>query len=592
MQLVTIDWIILAGSLLVIFLPALFFARRANRGTTEFFASGRAAPWWLVGTSMVATTFATDTPGLVTQLVRESGIAGNWVWWAFLLTGMATVFFYARLWRRAELLTDLEFYEIRYAGKPAAFVRCFRAVYLGLVFNCFIMATVTLAAVKIAGILFGVPAWQTIVGAIVLCSLVSAVSGLWGVLVSDLIQFGFAMTGSFAAAYYALRHPAVDGVAGLLARVDPAKLTLLPDFGNTANAVAVFILPLTVLWWSAWYPGSEPGGGNYVAQRILASRNERHAVGATLWFNVAHYALRPWPWIVVGLASMLVYPDMASIGQAFPELNKKLIDHDIAYPAMLTLLPAGVLGIVTASLVAAYISTMSSQLNVGASYLINDLYRRFLVPGATPRHYVFMSRVATVGLMLISGALVSVLDSARDGFNVLLSIGAGTGLLYLLRWFWWRINAWSEIAAMASSFAVSIALLAIRKYEWLEISDAEGLISVVAVTTAAWLLTTLLTSPESPATLADFCRRIQPAGPGWRMVRTSANIPPARDSLTVGLACWVLGCLAVYAVLFGTGSLLFARTVQGIVLLVIGAAAAAGLFGILLRGRKDVSATP
>jgi SSS family solute:Na+ symporter len=592
MQLVTIDWIILAGSLLVIFLPALFFARRANRGTTEFFASGRAAPWWLVGTSMVATTFATDTPGLVTQLVRESGIAGNWVWWAFLLTGMATVFFYARLWRRAELLTDLEFYEIRYAGKPAAFVRCFRAVYLGLVFNCFIMATVTLAAVKIAGILFGVPAWQTIVGAIVLCSLVSAVSGLWGVLVSDLIQFGFAMTGSFAAAYYALRHPAVDGVAGLLARVDPAKLTLLPDFGNTANAVAVFILPLTVLWWSAWYPGSEPGGGNYVAQRILASRNERHAVGATLWFNVAHYALRPWPWIVVGLASMLVYPDMASIGQAFPELNKKLIDHDIAYPAMLTLLPAGVLGIVTASLVAAYISTMSSQLNVGASYLINDLYRRFLVPGATPRHYVFMSRVATVGLMLISGALVSVLDSARDGFNVLLSIGAGTGLLYLLRWFWWRINAWSEIAAMASSFAVSIALLAIRKYEWLEISDAEGLISVVAVTTAAWLLTTLLTSPESPATLADFCRRIQPAGPGWRRVRTSANIPPARDSLTVGLACWVLGCLAVYAVLFGTGSLLFARTVQGIVLLVIGAAAAAGLFGILLRGRKDVSATP
>jgi SSS family solute:Na+ symporter len=592
MQLVTIDWIILAGSLLVIFLPALFFARRANRGTTEFFASGRAAPWWLVGTSMVATTFATDTPGLVTQLVRESGIAGNWVWWAFLLTGMATVFFYARLWRRAELLTDLEFYEIRYAGKPAAFVRCFRAVYLGLVFNCFIMATVTLAAVKIAGILFGVPAWQTIVGAIVLCSLVSAVSGLWGVLVSDLIQFGFAMTGSFAAAYYALRHPAVDGVAGLLARVDPAKLTLLPDFGNTANAVAVFILPLTVLWWSAWYPGSEPGGGNYVAQRILASRNERHAVGATLWFNVAHYALRPWPWIVVGLASMLVYPDMASIGQAFPELNKKLIDHDIAYPAMLTLLPAGVLGIVTASLVAAYISTMSSQLNVGASYLINDLYRRFLVPGATPRHYVFMSRVATVGLMLISGALVSVLDSARDGFNVLLSIGAGTGLLYLLRWFWWRINAWSEIAAMASSFAVSIALLAIRKYEWLEISDAEGLISVVAVTTAAWLLTTLLTSPESPATLADFCRRIQPAGPGWRMVRTSANIPPARDSLTVGLACWVLGCLSVYAVLFGTGSLLFARTMQGIVLLVIGAAAAAGLFGILLRGRKDVSATP
>jgi SSS family solute:Na+ symporter len=283
---------------------------------------------------------------------------------------------------------------------------------------------------------------------------------------------------------------------------------------------------------------------------------------------------------------------MASIGQAFPELNKKLIDHDIAYPAMLTLLPAGVLGIVTASLVAAYISTMSSQLNVGASYLINDLYRRFLVPGATPRHYVFMSRVATVGLMLISGALVSVLDSARDGFNVLLSIGAGTGLLYLLRWFWWRINAWSEIAAMASSFAVSIALLAIRKYEWLEISDAEGLISVVAVTTAAWLLTTLLTSPESPATLADFCRRIQPAGPGWRMVRTSANIPPARDSLTVGLACWVLGCLSVYAVLFGTGSLLFARTMQGIVLLVIGAAAAAGLFGILLRGRKDVSATP
>lgn len=547
--------------MVAIFLPAIFYARRAGRSTSEFFASGRAAPWWLIGTSMVATTFAADTPGLVTEFVREDGVSGNWKWWAFLLTGMATVFFYARLWRRAGLLTDLEFYELRYSGKPASLVRGFRALYLGVVFNGCIMATVTLAAVKIAATLFGIPAWQTIVVAVVACSLISSVSGLWGVLVSDVVQFALALTGAVAAAVYALRRPEVGGLAGLCERVDVKALNLLPDLDNKSAIVTLLVIPLAVQWWAAWYPGSEPGGGSYVAQRILAARNERHALGAALWFNIANYALRPWPWIIVALASILVFPELSDLGQAFPHIQDKLIKHDIAYPAMLTLLPPGILGLTVASLLAAYISTMSTHLNWGASYLVHDFYRRFMVQGAAEKHYVLVGRIATVALMILAGGLVQLLDSARHGFEIILSIGAGTGLIYLLRWYWWRINAWSEIAAMVGSFVVATSLHIAKANEAVSgLTDNNVLLVTVGATSAIWLAVTVLTRPESDDQLELFYRRVRPAGPGWRRLRATRQLPPSQDRLGAATLAWTLGCVTVYAALFGVGTGLMGRT--------------------------------
>jgi len=595
MRFASIDWVIFAVCVAIMFAPALFFIRRASQSTTEFFASGRSAPWWLVGTSMVATTFATDTPGLVAQLVREQGIAGNWIWWGFLLSGMGTVFVYAHLWRRAGLLTDLEFYEIRYSGPPAALVRGFRAVYLGLVFNCFIMANVTLAAVKIAGVLLGIPAWKVIVFAIVLCSATSAISGLWGVLVVDLVQFVMAMTGSVIAAVYAVRHPAVGGLAGLVERLDPQTLRMLPDFsplaGNSPEPLfasplwIIFLVPLLIQWWSTWYPGSEPGGGSYIAQRILAAKNERHAAGATLWFNIAHYALRPWPWIIVGLASIIVFPNLQSLRTAFPGLDPGLVHNDISYPAMLTLLPVGLLGLVGASLLAAYVSTMCTQLNLGASYLVNDLYRRFVRPEASQAHLLWVSRLVTVVLMCIAGGLVFVLDSARGGFEVILTIGAGTGAIYLLRWFWWRINAWTEISAMIGSFLVSMAILVINRRTGGAISGDRALVITVAVTTVIWVVVTLCTRPESMATLTAFVRHVQPAGPGWRRVRAAANLAPSSDRLGRGIVVALFGCAAVYTVLFGSGSLLFGHRTRGLALLAV-SVACVGLMLALLRKRK------
>src|SRR5688572_11894921 len=387
MRLVPLDWFIIVGSICVSFLPAILLARRAGSSTAEFFTSGRAAPWWLVGVSMVATTFSTDTPNLVTNFVREKGVAGNWAWWAFLLTGMATVFFYARLWRRSGVLTDLEFYEIRYSGKQATLVRGFRAIYLGLFFNCFIMATVNLAAVKIANVVLGWDPVRTLVICAVLNVAFAATSGLWGVLVTDFIQFGIAMTGSFAAAYFALQQPEVGGMAGILERVPASTLTLLPDFSNWGLTVTILIIPIAVQWWSVWYPGAEPGGGSYIAQRMLASKSENDALAGTLLFNVAHYALRPWPWIIVALASMIVYPELSDIAVALPHVDAKLIGHDMAYPAMLRFLPSGVLGLMIAGLLAAYVSTIATHLNWGGSYLVHDFYRRFLHPDADEKHY-------------------------------------------------------------------------------------------------------------------------------------------------------------------------------------------------------------
>ncbi len=443
----------------VSFLPAIFFFRRASRSTTEFFTSGRAAPWWLVGVSMVATTFSTDTPNLVTNMVREHGVSDNWLWWSFLLTGMLTVFFYARMWRRSGVLTDLEFYERRYSGNAASFVRGFRAVYLGLFFNCVIMATVNLAAAKIGNILFGWPMAKTLVLCSVITIFFASVSGLWGVLVTDSIQFSITMTGTFAMAYFAVKQPQVGGLSGLVHRIDPKMLNLLPDFGDWSIALSVFLIPITIQWWSVWYPGAEPGGGSYIAQRMLASRTEKDALTGTLLFNAMHYALRPWPWIIVALSSILVYPQLADIHRVFPYVDEKLIGNDMAYPAMLRFLPAGFLGLMIAGMLAAYRSTIETHLNWGTSYLVHDLYRRFLKRDASEKHYVLMGRIVTALLMVCAALLTFALDTAKESFDLILSVGAGTGLIYLLRWFWWRINAWSEVAAMASSFLVAVALL-------------------------------------------------------------------------------------------------------------------------------------
>jgi Na+/proline symporter len=577
-----LDWFIVVLCLSVSFVPALLLARRAGRSTAEFFTSGRSAPWWLVGVSMVATTFSTDTPNLVANLVREKGVANNWVWWAFLLTGMATVFFYARLWRRSQVLTDLEFYEIRYAGKPASFVRGFRAVYLGLFFNCVIMASVNLAAAKIANVVLGWPMGQTLLICAVINIVFAATSGLWGVMATDFVQFGIAMTGSVAAAVYALRQPEVGGLNGLVSRLDPATIGLLPDFGDWGLTLTVLVIPLTVQWWSVWYPGAEPGGGSYVAQRMLASRSERDALAGTLLFNVAHYALRSWPWIIVGLASLLVYPSLDDIARTFPYVDPGLIGHDMAYPAMLRFLPAGLLGLMVAGLLSAYVSTISTHLNWGTSYLVHDLYRRFLRPDATEAHYVLMGRVTTAVLMLVAGLLTFALDTASATFQLLLSVGAGTGLLYLLRWFWWRVNAWSEIAAMVSSFIVAVTFFALSKAGF-GIAAHHSLLITVATTTIVWVTVTLLTEPTDRATLVRFYQLVRPAGRGWGPVAAEAGVGPSPDSLPQALLGWVLGCAFVYAAMFGTGSFLYGLTAQGLLWLAVFTASGLGMLRIVPR---------
>ncbi len=573
MTLTTLDRAIVLATLVICYLPALWFARRAGRSTAEFFTSGRSAPWWLIGVSMVATTFSTDTPNLVTGLVREGGVAANWVWWAFLLTGMTTVFFYARLWRRLGVLTDLEFYELRYSGRPARWVRGFRAIYLGLVFNVAIMAAVNLAAAKIANVLLGWPIGQTLIVCGILNVVFAATSGLWGVLVTDTLQFSLALGGSIAAAWYALQRPEVGGLGGLIAQIEPRTLAVLPDWSDPATVVAVFVVPLAVQWWATWYPGSEPGGGSYVAQRMLAARSEADALQGTLLFNIAHYALRPWPWILVALSSVIVFPELADIQRALPHVDPGLVGHDMAYPAMLTFLPAGVLGAMIAGLLAAYISTISTHLNWGTSYLVHDFYRRFVRRDAAESHYVLMGRIVTAVLMVISALVTLVLGTAQDGFNLMLSIGAGTGLLYLLRWFWWRINAWSEIAAMASSFLVAVALFAANR-RGAGLGGPMILVASVAATTGVWLAATFLTAPVAREKLEAFYRHVRPGGPGWRQVRADCGNLPPLDDLGAAFRGSVVGCVCVYATLFGTGAALLGEPRVAIVLLVLAGGAA------------------
>jgi Na+/proline symporter len=555
MQLASIDWVVIAICLAAAFAPALFFARRASTGTAEFFVSGRSAPWWLIGTSMVATTFSTDTPNLVTDFVRTGGVSQNWAWWAFLLTGMMTVFFYARMWRRSGVLTDLEFYELRYSGRSAAFVRGFRAVYLGLFFNCAIMASVTLAAVKIANVMVGWSRLQTVIICGLICVVFSAISGLWGVLASDMVQFAIAMVGVFAAAYVALSQPEVGGLAGLVAKIDPSTLRLLPDFSDWGLTLSVLIIPLTIQWWSVWYPGAEPGGGSYIAQRMLAAKDEKNAMAATLWFNIAHYALRPWPWIIVALCSILVFPTLADIQTALPHVSDDLIGNDLAYPAMLTLLPAGLLGLLVASLLSAYVSTMSTHLNWGCSYLVHDLYRRFIRPDASERHLVWLSRVMTAVLMVVSGATVFLLSTAGEAFHLLL---------------------WSEIAAMASSFTITVALFVARK-SGLDLSSHAALVWSVALTTVVWVVVTFLTKPADTETLRRFYRKVRPAGRGWAKVARPEEVDGPRDNLSLAFLGWVFGCTFVYSGLFGTGAVLYGHPLQGAVCLAVTAGAGLGL---------------
>ncbi len=590
MHLTLLDWIIIVVSVAIMFVPAIMLARRAGKNTAEFFAAGRQAPWWLIGISLVATTFSTDTPNLVTNIVRQNGVSGNWVWWAFLLIGIATVFFYARLWRRSGVLTDLEFYELRYSGAEASFVRGFRAVYLGLFFNCIILGTVCLAAVKIANVLFGAPEWMTLCVVAVFPVIFASMSGLWGVMVTDMIQFVITMSSAVAAAVFALSAPGVGGLHGLFTTIQtqhPHWLGILPDFSDWTTAVAVFIIPLTVQWWSTWYPGSEPGGGSYVAQRMLSAKTEKDSVFGTLFFQAAHYALRPWPWIIVALASTIVYPNVGDIATHFPWVDKHLLGDDIGYPAMLVFLPAGFAGFMVAGLFAAARSTLETHLNWGTSYLVHDFYRRFLAKDRDEKHYVMVGRWVTVGIMLFAIVVTLNLATARDAFQLLLNIGAGTGLVYLLRWFWWRINAWTEIAAMAASFVVAGGLFLATHWFGAVVDSNLQLISIVAVVTAVWLIATFTTKPVDEATLVAFYKKVRPAGPGWKKLRQAHSLPQSPDNLGLAFGAWVAGVVAIYCAIFGTGAFLYGNMMQGTIFTAICVVAVATLVLLTRRVFSD-----
>jgi SSS family solute:Na+ symporter len=585
MRLTTLDWVVVLAYGAIVLVVGLYFARRAGQGTSEYFLAGRKLPWWLLGTSMVATTFSTDTPNLVTDMVRTGGVSQNWLWWAFLITGMSTVFFYAKLWRRSGALTDMAFYELRYSGAPAAFLRGFRSLYLGVFFNVMIMATVTLAAIKIGGVLLGVGKYEVVLLAGTITVLYSATSGLWGVVVTDLMLFFVAMIGSVAAAYYAVIQPEVGGLAGLISSPElQGKLSFLPDFTDWKTAAAVFIIPISVQWWSTWYPGAEPGGGGYMAQRMLAARDEKEAMGATLWFSIAHYALRPWPWVLVGLASLLVYPTLDSIQLAFPHIDPSIVRHDLAYPAMLVFLPTGLLGLVVASLAAAYMSTISTHLNWGASYVVDDFYRRFINDGEEDKHYVTVGRITTVGLIILAGIVSLWLQNAFQAFQILLQIGAGTGLVFLLRWFWWRVNAWSEVSAMVISFLVAIYFELIHvRLGFQALDPSLKLVFGVAITTVGWLTVTFLTPPAGEETLRNFYLKIRPFGKGWRKVlNLGPDDPgPEKGGVAAGFMGWFLGMTAVYGALFGIGYILYGNVGLGLACLGLAGAAMVGVFRVL-----------
>ncbi|MCF8234786.1 MAG: Na+:solute symporter [Bacteroidales bacterium] len=575
MKLITVDWIILIGFFLLSLAIGIYSSRKAGKNYSAFFLSGRNMPWWLLGISMVATTFSCDTPNLVTDIVRQKGVAGNWAWWAFLLTGMLTVFVYAKLWRRSGINTDLEFYEIRYGGKMAAFLRGFRAIYLGFFFNVMVMASVSLALTKISAVMLGWPASQTLIVAMVITVVYSTLGGLRGIVLTDFFQFLISMVGAIGAALILLNLPEIGSMKQLISNPEVAgKISLLPDFSDYDSLFLILILPIAVQWWSVWYPGAEPGGGGYIAQRMLSARSERGAMSATFFFNAAHYALRPWPWIIVALASIVVFPDLASLRSAFPDTNPDLIKNDFAYPAMLSFLPNGFLGIVVASLIAAFMSTISTHLNWGSSYLVNDFYKRFIKPKAGDKELVLAGRLSTVILMIVTIIFALLLSNALQAFEILLQIGAGTGLIFILRWFWWRINAYSEITAMVVSFLVALYFQFIHVETGLPMPDSGvKLIIGVGFTTLAWLAVTYLTKPESQKTLIGFYQLVYPGGPGWKKVLNKAEQEGVRIEerkkgwdVPQGILAMVLGCFAVYSALFATGNWIYGKYSLAIIL--------------------------
>ncbi len=567
MQLTTLDWSFIIGFFVLSLLIGFIASKQSSKSYSEYFLSGRNMPWWLLGISMVATTFSADTPNLVTDIVRKNGVAGNWVWWAFLLTGMLTVFVYARLWRRSGISTDLEFYELRYSGKPAAFLRGFRAIYLGVFFNVMIMASVCLAGIKIGSVLLGLTPTQTLTIASVVTVLYTVMGGLRGVIWTDFFQFILAMIGTVWAMFVVLDLPQVNGLSSLLAHENVApKLSMIPDFNDMNVAIPLIIIPLAVQWWSVWYPGAEPGGGGYIAQRMLSAKDERNAVGATLLFNIAHYALRPWPWIIIALASLIVFPDFASLKAAFPHIDEKVINDDLAYPAMLTFLPPGLLGLIIASLIGAFMSTISTHLNWGASYISNDFYKRFINPKADEKELVRIGRISTVFLMAAAAFIAPKLESAYDWFTLLLQIGAGTGLLFILRWFWWRINAWSEVAGMVISFVVAIYFY--NNDHGLE--DWQILLAGIGITTLGWVIVTFMTRPTEHSKLVSFYKLIKPHSGGWKNV-IAKGIQEGKleqEDVTTGklpteILCMFLGVFLVYGILFGTGFFIYGNTSFG-----------------------------
>ena len=578
-----IDWAIIILVLIITMGVGIMVSKSSGQNTTEYFLSGRRMPWWLLGMSMVATTFSTDTPNLVTSIVRQDGVAGNWVWWAFLLTGMLTVFVYARLWRKSNVTTDLEFYALRYGGKPARFLRGFRALYLGIAFNVLAMSGVTLAAIKIGEVMLGMPPIVTVAVASTITVIFSALGGFRGVVYTDLFLFFLAMIGAIGAAYYIINLPQVGGLTAMLEHPNVAgKLSILPDFSNKELVVTLLVIPLSVQWWSSWYPGAEPGGGGYIAQRMLAAKDQNHAIGATFFFNALHYSLRPWPWILVGLASLIMFPDLESIKQAFPDVSDDKLGHDLGYSAMLTMLPVGLTGLVIASLVSAYMSTISTHLNWGASYVVHDFYREFVDRTASEKQLVMIGRITTVLLMVLSAVIALMLTDALQLFDFIIAFGAGTGLIFILRWFWWRINAWTEISAMIASGVISIAFMSRsiggKLFGAAATTDLPEVIGIfpaytkfpfiVFLSTIIWLAVTYMTKPETDEVLKGFVKKIQPGGPGWSKISKEmpvSDLDTEGWAVPKGILLMLVGCGLVYGVLFTTGMIIYGNGAKALI---------------------------
>ncbi len=593
MQLSALDWLVLLIYFLISLGIGIYYRRRATRSVSDFFVSGRNVTWWLAGTSMVATTFAADTPLAVTGLVARNGIAGNWIWWSMAFSGMLTVFFYARLWRRAGVLTDIEFAELRYSGAPARFLRGFRAFYLGLPINLIIMGWVNLAMVKILMIVLGVTKFQALlitIGVMFITASISTLAGLWGVLVTDMFQFILIMGMVIVLAVLAVHH--VGGIAGLVHGIQGVEqtsgatgesfLSFVPTLGSAWMPLITFFVYIAVNWWASWYPGAEPGGGGFIAQRILSAKDEKHSLLATLWFNVAHYALRPWPWILVALVAVIRFHADPAFA-ADPESGYIRI--------VLADLPSSLRGLMIAGFFAAYMSTIATELNWGASYLVNDLYRRFLVRKKSEKHYVFVSQLTTMSLMILSATVSFFMESIADAWKFIIAIGAGTGLVYLLRWFWWRVNAWSEVSAMIAAFVTSLTLqlgFGLRESEPREF--AYLCLITVAVTTLIWLSVTFLTRPEPKEVLLHFYRRVRPSATLWGPIaREAVDIVPAKDGL-FNLMDWLCGVVMIYGFLFGAGNFIFGRLGAGLLFSFLGLACGAVIYlDLNKRGWKTIT---